>query len=1570
MRAHTQPLSLPNQIRCLLSFGPVFWGMLALPNAVIATPSDGKVISGQAVIQQHSPNHTVIHQHSQKTIVNWDSFNIAPHQTVQFIQPSSASIALNRVTGGSPSTILGNLSANGQIFLVNPHGVFFGPSATVNVAGLVASTLQINDHDFLNNRFTFSRFNAQTNGSVINQGDIYAEGGYVVLAGNYVENKGVIEANLGSIALASAQSVSLDLHGDGLITFAINGQALGHLAGAKNTGTLMAKGGQVIMTADVAANLVSTAVQNSGIIQANSIVEKNGEIYLSGHDADVFNAGQLDVSGNHHVDGGRIEITGQRIALVEHASLNANGQNGGTILIGGDVQGLGSTPTATVTHLGQHTTVTADAIGQGNGGKVVVWADDATRFLGNIRAQGGEIAGNGGFVEVSGKSHLVFHGEVSVKATQGRPGTLLLDPVFIIITAGGPDDLIGTSGNDGLNNVLSFAEEDAGQTSFIDAGLISNILVNGTNVTLQAGLDITIDQAIINTDGGQLLMEARRELFVNQDILLSGSNSVLTLVSDEDANSAPESIFINGNVQLGATNGITLRGGTIKVNGSITNFFGDMSMQSVADVEINGSITGTNGGDLSIDAQREVLINQNITLNAGTLTMNANTDNVGAAESVRIKTGLTLAADTGMNISGDDVVIGDTAGTTTLQTDGGLINLSTAGAIKIFGSVLLDTESNAAGNGGNIILTASNEVSALATNASLTLDTSASGIAGDITLNAAIDDSSGGIRLDDLTLNTSGSTNGTTTVTQSVSIIDDLTINGDADIFANLSTTSGDITFNAGSVIVKNSLNFDRTSGAGNITLSSDFNTLNNSQVLTINAATADVFINNPVGQSVSFLGFDIAGASNITFNAPVTVNGTTLAATNAININQLLFSTQVLLNSFSQLNIAATGEISSNVGLTISDPSVSINLGGSLTAFNGDIDISAPINLIGSSSINAGTGGNGDVIFQNSATINGAQSLSIIGDNITGNTAIGSSTRLFDLTLSTPGTAQFINNINAGTITVSSANLANFNALDTTGSVQITANTTNLNQNITAAGGLAVSGNLNLASPVTLDAGNIDINGGTLSLGAAVTFDTSSSNGSMLFGSIIEGSKDLTLTAGTGSIVISGAVGATTALSSLSINAAGPVTFNATLDTSGNTLVNASSGININEAINIGGSLTLNNAGANNITGTINTAQGFFQTGSGSTALSSDITTQAGNLNFNGALQLSGAPNLTSAGNISLNGEVDGAANLGLFAATGNVITHATIGGTTRLNQLNVTALNFENIGAIHTDALINITASQNIALQNALSTRFNNILLTAQGDVIQDAGLLTAANGGVDITGQNITLNTGVSANANTVNLASAAIKLNAVGNIVVSNLTATGVDGLHIILDPVDILVSGNILASGNVTLTSSNSISVTNLAQIQADADASGTGILSLFADSDGIGGGSIFAETGTLLSGNDVFLSGGNVIVDKVLSLNNNLTIIQTNIVLSDSERLEAIPSQSELLSVINFSSTAFKSAGFDQQQLTEADASTDTTTNEDSEASAVTESDDQQEDLAEQPLIEVSENQAGQSCAP
>ncbi len=234
---------------------------------VQAAPTGGAVVGGQGSINHQGPN-TNINQASQRMAINWQTFNVQTNERVNFYQPNSNAVALNRILDQNPSQILGSINANGQVMLVNPHGVIFSETATVNVGGLLASGLDINPQAFMNSNLLFSALE-NTDGVVINRGLLNAAtGGSISLLGKSVQNEGLISANLGKVNLASGSEAIVTFDNAGLIGIEVTQEVLENNLGIDsatlNSGTIEAQGGQVLLTAKVSQDLFSSAVNRCG----------------------------------------------------------------------------------------------------------------------------------------------------------------------------------------------------------------------------------------------------------------------------------------------------------------------------------------------------------------------------------------------------------------------------------------------------------------------------------------------------------------------------------------------------------------------------------------------------------------------------------------------------------------------------------------------------------------------------------------------------------------------------------------------------------------------------------------------------------------------------------------------------------------------------------------------------------------------------------------------------------------------------------------------------------------------------------------------------------------------------------------------------------------------------------------------------------------------------------------------------------------------------------------------------------------------------------------------------------
>ncbi|WDH37091.1 GLUG motif-containing protein [Pseudomonas chlororaphis] len=317
-----------SRLKVVIAAGFSLLGLLAQAPA-FALPGGAAVVAGDAGIHTTvDGKHMTVDQKSNKLITNWNEFSVAGDESVSFHQPGSSSIALNRVLGTNGSDIQGRIDANGKVFLINPNGVVFGKSAQVNVGGLVASTQNISDKDFLDGTY---RFAGNSSSAVSNAGQITAsEGGSVALLGAQVSNSGVIQAQMGSVALGAGKDFSVNFDGNGLLNLQVNGAAVDALV--QNGGLLKADGGQVLMTASSASSLLNNVVSNQGVIEAKTLQNKAGKIVLDGGDNGIVQvAGRQDASAlGGQGNGGVVENRGAQVEVQLAAQVDTHADKGTT----------------------------------------------------------------------------------------------------------------------------------------------------------------------------------------------------------------------------------------------------------------------------------------------------------------------------------------------------------------------------------------------------------------------------------------------------------------------------------------------------------------------------------------------------------------------------------------------------------------------------------------------------------------------------------------------------------------------------------------------------------------------------------------------------------------------------------------------------------------------------------------------------------------------------------------------------------------------------------------------------------------------------------------------------------------------------------------------------------------------------------------------------------------------------------------------------------------------------------------------------------------------------------------
>ena len=1469
-----------------------------------ALPTGEQVVAGQVAISRPSSQNMQIDQASQKGIVNWQGFSIGASEHVNISQPSASAALLNRVLGNNPSEIFGRLTANGQVFLVNNAGVLFAPGASVNVGALFASSLSMSNEDFLSGRYVFS--NSGNAGSVVNQGTIVTASGYTALVGPQVRNDGVIVARAGSVALAAGDRVSLDLIGDGLISINVDQAAVN--ASVVNTGSIEADGGRVLLTARSANALLDTVINSSGLIRANSLVERNGEIVLDGGSTGVVAvSGTLQAAGvDAGTTGGTIKVLGDKVGLVGSAVLNVSGDaGGGTVLVGGNFQGKGPEANASKAYVGSGTSISADAVTSGDGGKVIVWADDTTLFYGFITARGGAQGGNGGFVEVSGKKHLAFDGRVDVGAPAGSSGTILLDPdnITIVANTGGADDTEVTD-----NNAILFGDRAT------ESLTISETAIEGLtgNIVLQAEVDITVNAGLtggltLNVGATSLVLQAGDDISVGSAI--TTANPAGTAIHLEaDSPHATGGANGTGTITIAGTGPIT------SSNGAITLIAADFSIGAAVDAG-SGAMSvarSVDGATLTIGTGQLTAAEINNLSTTGTLTIGQAT----TAGSNGLGTGLQQLTAGSIDVDTATTVNGATAGHFRVIADNGVTlteSLTTnqqttinadfdnngTGTLTVAVSRTLSTTDNTLSvTAADVDLNANSALDSGAAATSITASNNRSidlgGTAGDLSLSNA---ELGRITAASLTLNTTGLTG-------------DVTVDGVSD--AN-STNSGAITINAGGTVsfAGNASTFNKgvavnandgvavarniTATTGNIALDGDAN------------STADG------AEGISFTGTRTltATAGSITLqngaagaNGDIASEALNLLAANGVTVNDDLTATAGTLTVNADNDNNATGTFTVAVGKTVA------------TASSGDIDVTAAdIDLAGNLS-SAGT-----------VSITGSSGVNI------GLGAAAGGLSLTDAELgriTTPGLT--ITSQGAGTITADALSSAN---TDQFGTLTLDSATT-----LTFSGGTSTIGNRLSGTGATGVAVNADLSAnaadGDLTLTAAAN--------SIAFGA------GVTVTAGgTGTLTLDSAT-AMTGAGALTLNSGDHLTLDHSLTTNGATVINADANndgtgtftvavsrtlsttdntlsvtaadvdLNANSALDSGaaatsitasnnrsiglgamaGDMTISGAELQNITATGLTLSGGNITVDNITAANSnniDGTVTLNATNDNGsvsfinnasefkALTVNADDGIvvnvgitTNTGALSLNGDFDNAAdtndNIQLASVTvssaGGISLSATTGGIvlTGADASTVTLTSTGDGNAVTLNASVTDTNNPNLTISSqgdvslaAVTLGTGTLLVTADSNN-NDAGKTLTASGAIS-TGGVVTLSGGTD-------------------NDELINITQdVSAGGLLTIQNAATVDLAGNVDLSGTSVAANSN-IGAINLSGAGTNLVTASAGSVNLGPVTDGavVANLTVSATTDVTLAA--VTMDGGGALSASADSDNNSTSTLQLN----------------------------------------------------------------------------------------
>jgi filamentous hemagglutinin family protein len=551
---------------------------LVIPAPLAAqSPVLDRVVAGGITIRQ-DPATTQVQQSQSRGIVDWRSFNVGSGHHVQFQQPSASAITLNRVTTPDPSTIAGRITANGRIAIVNQSGVVFSQGAQVEAAGLIVSSADIGNENFLAGRMIFDRA-GRPDARIENAGTItIRDAGLAALVAPQVANRGTITARLGRVALAGGETHVVDLHGDGLLSIEVTGAVRqapgGGVALVTNSGVISAEGGAIQITAAAADGIVQDLVRAGGRISADTdaATGRTGRIAIQGTGGAIRIEGEVTAAGRAAgTRGGTIEAVADRVLVDAGARIDASGAaGGGEVAIGTTVRGSATPRLARRTGIAAGAEIRADATERGAGGTVIVNSQDYTAHGGRISARGGPQGGDGGFVEVSGQGGLLVLGSIDTGAPAGAPGTILIDPIDLTIIGPTEPPPPGTTEANIVGNVLG--ADDPPDQAFLRSSTIE--FLTG-DVRLEASRDIFVNAPVAgDTVGGALTLDAGRNLEVNDRI--SGFQGLTLIARTGD-------VLVQGNGGLFDATGIAISAGNaIALGGTGTSTDGLLDLQAGA----------------------------------------------------------------------------------------------------------------------------------------------------------------------------------------------------------------------------------------------------------------------------------------------------------------------------------------------------------------------------------------------------------------------------------------------------------------------------------------------------------------------------------------------------------------------------------------------------------------------------------------------------------------------------------------------------------------------------------------------------------------------------------------------------------------------------------------------------------------------------------------------------------------------------------------------------------------------------------------------------------------------------
>jgi filamentous hemagglutinin family protein len=579
---------------------------IAIAFGASANPHGMTVSSGAATAATSGSQLTVTT--SQAAFLNWQSFNIGAGETTTFVMPSASSLVVNQINGISPSQIWGNLNANGMVVLMNSSGFYFGPHSEIKVGGFVATTAKPPPNFGIGSQWEFS--GPPPAASIVNYGKISVQpGGSLYLIAADIENHGTLSAPGGSIGLLADKQVLLSDRPDGL---GLNVQVKLPAGSVNNDGQIIADGGSILANAQT--------VNQNGLVQANSVREKNGVIELVADDA---------------------------VNLGANSIIEANGGDSG------------------VSH----------------GGKIAIKSGDTfSDSAGSlVSATGGAQGGNGGAIDLSAVNIKSLNSTLTATAQRGYlDGKLFFDPYDILLdTTGGPSPsggtVLSTTGSTKAGTVLDLNVN----TAF--AGFSQITLQAIHNITLASGTGWSLSDSTGQTSG-KLTLQAGNNIYLQDGSYIYDANSwSVALMAGVNFKTGAVTAG-TGNIYLNGGSALTGGGSIQTTAGSISLTAGhdiQMDSGSLQDINFNNIALASDAGSISLSAGHVIQAGPGFIETTGGGAINLN-----AMQDINTASGFVMATDGG-SIAATASTGSLNIGSEFFQTDKGSISLTAGKNIQV-----------------------------------------------------------------------------------------------------------------------------------------------------------------------------------------------------------------------------------------------------------------------------------------------------------------------------------------------------------------------------------------------------------------------------------------------------------------------------------------------------------------------------------------------------------------------------------------------------------------------------------------------------------------------------------------------------------------------------------------------------------------------------------------------------------------------------------------------------------------------------------------------------------------------